>query len=181
MTTQFPVQDAAAEAALSAIQGSVANGATAANQATANASLAAIAVSAAAGATAAAQSTGNAALATIASAQGASGTGIAEPTGGSGLLGWLSGIYKAIINTLTTADLNTASVPGRIAITVGTPVAAGRSFCAICTAAGNVSVTFADTSVGAYPLAVGVNVFPFQVTEVNTSGTTATATYENWK
>ncbi len=101
MTTQFPVQDAAAEAALSAIQGSVANGATAANQATANTSLAAIAASAAAGATAANQSTANASLATIATAQGASGTGITEPTGGAGLLGWLSGIYQALVNALT--------------------------------------------------------------------------------
>lgn len=32
---------------------------------------------------------------------GAGGTGIAEPAGGSGLLGWLSGIYKAITGTLT--------------------------------------------------------------------------------
>jgi hypothetical protein len=147
----------------------------------ASAVFAAIETSVAAGATAANQATANTSLATIATAQGAGGTGITEPTGGSGLLGWLSGIYKALINTLAVADANTASVPGRIALTVGTAATAGRSFCAICTAAGNVSVTFADTSVGVYPLTVGVNVFPFQVTEVNTSGTTATATYENWK
>lgn len=36
-------------------------------------------------------------LGTIATAQGAGGTGITEPAGGSGLLGWLSGIYKALI------------------------------------------------------------------------------------
>ncbi|MFM0663324.1 hypothetical protein [Paraburkholderia sediminicola] len=83
---------------------------------------------------------------------------------------------------LQMTDASSASVPGRIALTVGTPATAGRSFCAICSVAGNVSVTFADGSVGIYPLTAGVpNVFPFQVTEVNTSGTTATATYENWK
>ncbi|MFM0160684.1 hypothetical protein [Paraburkholderia sediminicola] len=143
--------------------------------------LSAIETSAAAGATAANQAAANTSLETIANAQGAGGTGIAEPTGGSGLLGWLSGIYRALINTLAVADANTASVPGRIALTVGTPATAGRSFAAICSVAGNVSVTFADTSVGTYPLSVGVNVFPFQVTEVNSVGTTATATYENWK
>ncbi len=82
---------------------------------------------------------------------------------------------------LQVTDASSASVPGRIALTVGTPATAGRSFCAICTVAGNVAVTFADTSVGVYPLAIGINVLPFQVTEVNSVGTTATAIYENWK
>jgi len=40
-------------------------------------------------------------LAIIATAQGTPGTGISEPAGGAGLLGWLSGIYKALIGTLT--------------------------------------------------------------------------------
>lgn len=44
-------------------------------------------------------------LATVATAQGASGTGITQPTGGSGLLGWLSGIYRAVIGT-GTASVN---------------------------------------------------------------------------
>jgi len=39
-------------------------------------------------------------LATVANAQGAAGTGITQPAGGSGLLGWLSGIYKAVTNSL---------------------------------------------------------------------------------
>lgn len=55
----------------------------------------------------AAQETGN--LATIATAQGAGGTGISQPTGGSGLLGWLSGIYKAITGTLTVSGSVTAN------------------------------------------------------------------------
>lgn len=78
-------------------------------------------------------------------------------------------------------DASGASALGRIALTVGTPATAGRVFCAICTVAGNVSVTFSDASTGVYPLLAGVNTFPWQITQVNTSGTTATATYENWK
>jgi hypothetical protein len=34
---------------------------------------------------------------------GTPGTGISQPAGGSGLTGWLSGIYKALINTLNVA------------------------------------------------------------------------------
>jgi hypothetical protein len=85
MTTQFPVTDAAAEVLLAEIETNTAAGATAVNQAAANTS-----------------------LATIATAQGAGGTGITEPAGGSGLLGWLSGIYKAITGTLT---VSAASLP----------------------------------------------------------------------
>ena len=91
------------------------------------------------------------------------------------------GVKNGNATDLQVTDASTASVSGRIALTVGTPAAAGREFCAICTAAGNVSVTFADASVGVYPLGIGLNVFPLQVTQVNSAGTTATATYENWK
>jgi hypothetical protein len=42
-------------------------------------------------------------LSTIASSQGSSATGISQPAGGSGILGWLSGIYKAVTGTLTVA------------------------------------------------------------------------------
>jgi hypothetical protein len=81
--------------------------------------------------------------------------------------------------TFPTADANTASVPGRIPLTVGQAATAGRSFCAICSVIGTVTVTFADGSSGTYPLSVGINVFPWQITEVNSA--TATATFENWK
>lgn len=49
-------------------------------------------------------------LATVASAQGAGGTGIAQPTGGSGLLGWLSGIYKLLTGIITTVSSNPATI-----------------------------------------------------------------------
>jgi hypothetical protein len=48
-------------------------------------------------------------LATIATAQGAGGISISQPTGGSGILGWLSGIYKALINTITVSGTVTAN------------------------------------------------------------------------
>jgi hypothetical protein len=43
-------------------------------------------------------------LATVANAQGASGTSIPQPTGGSGVLGWLSGIYKAVTGTVAVSS-----------------------------------------------------------------------------
>lgn len=77
-------------------------------------------------------------------------------------------------------DASAASVTGRVPLTVGTAVTAGRALCVICSVAGNVAVTFANASIGIYPVALGMTVFPFAATQVNTSGTTATATYENW-
>jgi hypothetical protein len=50
----------------------------------------------------AAQETGGN-LATVAAAQGQGATGVSQPAGGSGLLGWLSGIYSKLSNTLTIA------------------------------------------------------------------------------
>lgn len=66
-------------------------------------------------ATAANQTTANTSLATVAAAQGAGGTGIAEPTGGSGLLGWLSGIYSAIIGVLSVYTKN-VQVTGNLTV-----------------------------------------------------------------
>jgi len=40
-------------------------------------------------------------LATVATAQGAGASGITQPTGGSGILGWLSGIYNALVTFVT--------------------------------------------------------------------------------
>jgi hypothetical protein len=50
-------------------------------------------------------------LANIVSNQGTSGSGITQPTGGAGMLGWLSGIYKALINTLNVAVLSNVAPP----------------------------------------------------------------------
>jgi hypothetical protein len=170
----------AGNTSLTAIAESVQAAATSAAQGTANTSLAAIAASVAAAPTATAQTTANTALTTVAAAQGAGATGVTLPAGGTGLLGWVSGIYKALTGTLTAVDPNTVPVTTVLPIVVGTPLAAGRSFVAVCTVAGNVSVTLSGGITRIYPLLVGLNVFPFAVTAVNASGTTASATYENW-
>lgn len=74
-----------------------------------------------------------------------------------------------------------ASISGAVAMTVGTTYAAGRQLAINCTVAGNVSITFTDTSVYVFPVNPGFSAFPFAVTAVNASGTTATATYANFK
>jgi hypothetical protein len=62
-------------------------------------------------------------------------------------------------------------------MTVGTTYAPGRSLWINCTVAGNVAVTFFDGSTLIFAVSVGPSMLPFAVTEVNSSGTTATATY----
>lgn len=103
---------------ITGVEGSL-GGSTAANQTIANTSLATIVTNTTGLATSALQTGGNTSLETIASntntantslgtiatAQGAAGTGIGQPTGGTGLLGFLSGIYKALIGTLTVTDV----------------------------------------------------------------------------
>lgn len=78
-------------------------------------------------------------------------------------------------------DPNNAAFQGAVAMTVGTVYAAGRSLAVNASVAGNVSVTFPDASTLVFPVVVGFQTFPFAVTEVNSSGTTATATYANLK
>lgn len=77
--------------------------------------------------------------------------------------------------------LNNPSYTGQVAIVVDTPQTAQRALYVNCTVPGNVTVVFSDASTLAIPVAVGVSVFPFSVTGVNTAGTTATATYANLK
>lgn len=80
-------------------------------------------------------------------------------------------------------DLN-ASVVGVVALTKSDLDAGdtkpGVRFAAICTGAGNVKVKFANGQTGTYPIAVGLTYFPWAVVRVFTTGTTATATFENW-
>ena len=66
-------------------------------------------------------------------------------------------------------------------MTIGTTYAAQRSIGVLCTTAGNIVVTFADASTLVLPVYVGWQTFPFAVTTINASGTTATATYYNLK
>lgn len=70
---------------------------------------------------------------------------------------------------------------GAIALTLDTVARPGRLLAINASAAGNVSVTFSDGSTYTFPVAAGLTLVPFSVTKVNTSGTTATATYANIK
>lgn len=55
----------------------------------------------------------------------------------------------------------------------------GHLFAVSCTVAGNVAVTMLDGSTHVIAVAVGYTTFPYAVRKVNSSGTTATATYAN--
>lgn len=77
-------------------------------------------------------------------------------------------------------DANNAPYSGVVPLTPGTPTASvGRSLGIVCTVAGNVAMTLQDGSIYVVPVAVEFQTLPFAVTQVNTSGTTATATYAN--
>lgn len=82
--------------------------------------------------------------------------------------------------TCQSLDGNSAAFQGEVSLTVGTPdTKARRSLKAICSAAGNVAVTYADASTGVWAVVVGTQTIPIAVTTVNSSGTTATCTYSN--
>jgi len=82
---------------------------------------------------------------------------------------------------LPATDANNAAFGGAVAMTPDTTYTARRSIGANCTVAGSVSLTFADASTLTVPVSVGWQTFPFAVTAVNTSGTTATCSYSNLK
>lgn len=81
----------------------------------------------------------------------------------------------------TVTDTQSMPFQGAVAMTVGTTYAAQRSVGVLATAAGNVAMTLADASVITLPVFIGWQTFPFAATAINTSGTTATATYYNLK
>ena len=76
-------------------------------------------------------------LDSLASNNGAGGTGISQPTGGSGVLGWLSGIYK----TLTTG----VSVVQGAQTATGTLTALNQTVLLTCPGAGSVGVSVEGT------------------------------------
>lgn len=86
---------------------------------------------------------------------------------------------------VTSNDVNglnyDAPFAGAVAYVLDTSQTARRSIGANCTVAGNVSVTFSDASTLVVPVQPGWQTFPFAITTVNTSGTTATCTYSNLK
>lgn len=83
----------------------------------------------------------------------------------------------------TVSDSQSAGFGGVVAITPGTPVAAQRTLGYICTVAGNITLTLADTSTITLPIAVAGGNFqtlPFAVTNVALGGSTA-GTFWNLK
>ncbi|HUO23653.1 MAG TPA: hypothetical protein VMU59_14145 [Caulobacteraceae bacterium] len=77
---------------------------------------------------------------------------------------------------------NNAPFQGEVALTVGAADSqARRTLKATCTAAGNVSVTYADGSTGVWAAQAGQQTWPIAITTVNASGTTATCAYANLK
>jgi|JI10StandDraft_1071094.scaffolds.fasta_scaffold97393_4 hypothetical protein len=70
-------------------------------------------------------------------------------------------------------------IRGVAVITPGTAAPQGRVFIVNCTVAGNVNVTFLNGQSHIIPVAIGYSVFPYSITNVAVSGTTATATYAN--
>ncbi len=83
---------------------------------------------------------------------------------------------------LAAPDPNNSPFYGEVSLTVGVAGAAvGRSLKAVCTVAGNVAVTYFDGSTGTWAVALGTQTLPIAITEVNSSGTTATCTYFNLK
>lgn len=87
---------------------------------------------------------------------------------------------KDLASSPTLVDLE-SPVPGVASITKSDTgaISPGRLFAIICTAAGDVKVSFADGSTYTFPVSVGHSLFPFQITRVWSTGTTATATFAN--
>jgi hypothetical protein len=76
--------------------------------------------------------------------------------------------------------VDTSSI-GAVTMTVGAVYAPGRGIGVVATVAGNVSILMADGSTIVVPVATGWTRFEFSAQSVNTSGTTATATYYSLK
>lgn len=83
--------------------------------------------------------------------------------------------------TLTALQTSEAPYQGVVAMIVDQAQASQRAVRINCTAAGTVSLTYADGSTDVIPIAAGLNYVSGAVTTVNSAGTTATATYANMK
>lgn len=72
-------------------------------------------------------------------------------------------------------------IRGRKAITAHdtNSISPGRLFAVHCTVAGDITIRLRDASPHVIAVDVGYSAFPFAVIGVNTTGTTATATYSN--
>lgn len=71
------------------------------------------------------------------------------------------------------------TIRGAVPIVLDTPVGPGAKFTVNATVAGNVSVVFRDGSPHVIAVPVGYTAYDYEIRQVNTAGTTATATYAN--
>src|SRR5665213_125074 len=138
-------------------------------------------------------------LATVATAQGAGASGITQPTGGSGILGWLSGIYNALVTFVTVkisngtnqADVSSGDKNGLyVSLSSSTPAAyslpgsqSAGAVLAIIDTLGYMGFTIQVTSLGTGATNVAIKTSNDNSTwvnlivnpmQINTSGGTAT-------
>ena len=73
------------------------------------------------------------------------------------------------------------SALGAVAMTVDTEYQVFRGLLMNCTGAGVVQLVLRDSSVVPYNVPIGSTILPFAVKQINSSGTTATATYYGLK
>ena len=94
-----------------------------------------------------------------------------------------AGSQTGVDGTMDVSAAEDEAFTGVTAMTVGTVYPVGRSLFINCTVAGNVKMLFFDGSTLTFPVSAGPTILPFAVTEIVSSGTTATATYANllWK
>ncbi|MGH6956244.1 MAG: spike base protein, RCAP_Rcc01079 family [Caulobacteraceae bacterium] len=98
---------------------------------------------------------------------------------------WIAGVGQASVVQIDPRQPDPSygksealTVGAAVGTTIGVYATPIRAILIVCTGAGNVSLTLADGSTVALTgLPVGIYVLPLQVTEVNSSGTTATASY----
>lgn len=80
---------------------------------------------------------------------------------------------------MTMTDLRAIQSAATITAHDTNVVPVGRLFAVNCTVAGNVTVRLRDATTHVIAVTVGYHAFPYAVIGVNTTGTTATATYSN--
>lgn len=124
---------------------------------------------------------GSGAASVIAALKGLYAAMVAATPAGSAIIGKVGIDQTTPGVTNAVSDTQSAPFQGAVAMVVGTAQTAQRSVGILATAAGNVAMTLADASTITLPVYIGWQTFPFAATAINSSGTTATATYFNLK
>lgn len=91
----------------------------------------------------------------------------------------LAFIFALLGTQAFAAEFTGSPITGLAAMTVGTTYTPARGIVAVCTVAGNATVTFVDLSSVAIPVVVGFNYFNFAAVAI--ASQTATCTYYHAK